>query len=36
MSGVAVVISDAKSVALVNMIGPIDIEREKVASKPNH
>jgi hypothetical protein len=26
MSGVAVVISEAKSVALVNMIGPIDIE----------
>ena len=26
MSGIAVVISDAKSVAVVNMIGPIDIE----------
>ena len=26
MSGVAVVVSDAKSVALVNVIGPIDIE----------
>jgi hypothetical protein len=26
MSGVAVVISDSKSIALVNMIGPIDIE----------
>ena len=26
MSGVAVVISDSKSVALVNVIGPIDIE----------
>ena len=26
MSGVAVVISEAKSVALVNMIGPVDIE----------
>jgi hypothetical protein len=26
MSGVAVVISDSKSIAVVNMIGPIDIE----------
>ena len=26
MSGVAVVISDSKSVAVVNVIGPIDIE----------
>jgi hypothetical protein len=26
MSGVAVVISEAKSIAVVNMIGPIDIE----------
>ena len=27
MSGIAVVISDSKSIALVNAIGPIDIER---------
>ena len=26
MSGIAVVISDSKSIAVVNMIGPIDLE----------